>query len=72
MTNPVIVEGRFIGTFTAPLSGANGDAQPTGATVDLRFADFVEVRDRQLVSYRTYYDQLDLHTQLGLIAGPTT
>ena len=62
----VIVEGRFIGTHTGPLDGPDGVLEPTGASVNLRFADFVTVRAGQLVSYRTYYDQLGLLTQLGL------
>ena len=35
----VVVEGRFVGTFTGPLAGLDGDIEPTGATFDLRFAD---------------------------------
>ncbi len=62
----VIVEGRFIGTHTGPLDGPDGVLEPTGASVNLRFADFVTVRAGQIVSYRTYYDQLGLLTQLGL------
>jgi ketosteroid isomerase-like protein len=40
---------------------------PTGASVDLRFADFSRVQDGKIVSYHTYYDQLGLLTQLGLM-----
>jgi ketosteroid isomerase-like protein len=35
--------------------------------VDLRFADVSRVRDRKIVAYHTYYDQLGLLTQLGLM-----
>jgi len=63
----VIVEGRFVGTFTGPLSGPDGDVEPTGASVDLRFADVSTIREGKLVSYHTYYDQLGLLTQLGLL-----
>jgi len=62
----VIVEGRFVGTHTGPLGGPDGDVDPTGASVDLRFADVSRVRDGRIVSYHTYYDQLGLLTQLGL------
>jgi steroid delta-isomerase-like uncharacterized protein len=62
----VIVEGRFVGTHTGPLSGPDGDIQPTGASVDVRFADVSRVRDGKVVSYHTYYDQLGLLTQLGV------
>jgi ketosteroid isomerase-like protein len=63
----VIVEGRFVGTFTGPLASSDGEISPTGATVDLRFADVSTVRDGKLISYHTYYDQLGLLTQLGLM-----
>jgi len=63
----VVVEGRFVGTFTGPLTSEDGDIDPTGATVDLRFADVSTVRNGKLASYHTYYDQLGLLTQLGLI-----
>jgi steroid delta-isomerase-like uncharacterized protein len=62
----VIVEGRFVGTHTGPLAGPDGDIQPTGASVDLRFADVSRVRGGKIVSYHTYYDQLGLLTQLGV------
>lgn len=63
----VAVEGSFIGTHTGPLATDDGDVAPTGATVDLRFADLSRVRDGKIVSYHTYYDQLGLLTQLGLM-----
>ena len=62
----VIVEGRFVGTFSGPLATPDGDVPPTGARVDLRFADVSRVRGGKIVSYHTYYDQLGLLTQLGL------
>ena len=64
----VVVEGRFAGTFTGPLASPDGDIDPTGATVDLRFADVSRARDGKIVSYHTYYDQLGLLTQLGVTA----
>ncbi len=63
----VIVEGRFVGTHTGPLATPDGDIAPTGAAVDLRFADVSRVEDGKIVSYHTYYDQLGLLTQLGAI-----
>jgi len=64
----VVVEGRFAGSFTGPLASPDGDIEPTGATVDLRFADVSRARDGKIVSYHTYYDQLALLTQLGVTA----
>jgi ketosteroid isomerase-like protein len=62
-----IVEGRFVGAFSGPLATPDGDVAPTGASVDLPFADVSRVRDGKIVSYHTYYDQLALLTQLGLM-----
>jgi len=62
----VIVEGRFVGTHTGPLATPDGEVAPTGASVDLRFADVSRVEGARIVSYHTYYDQLGLLTQLGL------
>ena len=42
---------------------------PTGASVDVRFADFSRLGDGVIVSYDTYYGQLGLLTQLGLMGG---
>lgn len=64
----VVVEGRFVGTFTGPLATPEGDVDPTGASVDLRFADVATVVNERIVSYHTYYDQLGLLTQLGLMS----
>ena len=66
----VVVEGRFVGTFTGPLATPDGEVEPTGASVDLRFADVSRVQNRKIVSYHTYYDQLGLLTQLGLMPDP--
>ncbi len=66
----IVVEGRFVGTHTGPLATPDGDVQPTGAHVDLRFADVSRVRNGRIVSYHTYYDQLGLLTQLGLMGDP--
>ena len=63
----VAVEGRFTGTHTGPLATDDGDVEPTGAAVDLRFVDVSRVREGTIVSYHTYYDQLGLLTQLGLM-----
>ena len=63
----VVVEGRFVGTFTGPLASPQGEVSPNGAAVDLRFADVSRVRAGRIVSYHTYYDQLSMLTQLGLM-----
>ena len=65
--NALIVEGRFVGSHTGPLRGPGGDIQATGASVDLRFANVWRIEDGTVTSHHTYYDQLDLLTQLGLM-----
>jgi len=50
----VIVEGRFVGTHTGPLAGPDAEVEPTGASVDVRFADVSRVQDGKIVSYHTY------------------
>jgi steroid delta-isomerase-like uncharacterized protein len=63
----VIVEGRFTGTNTGPLPGPDGELPPSGRRVDLPFADFSRLDQGRIVEYRTYYDQVALLTQLGLM-----
>jgi steroid delta-isomerase-like uncharacterized protein len=63
----VIVEGRFTGTNTGPLEGPEGETPPSGRKVDLPFADFSRLSEGRIVEYRTYYDQVALLTQLGLM-----
>jgi ketosteroid isomerase-like protein len=63
----VIVEGRFTGTNTGPLDGPEGTMPPSGRKVDLPFADFSRLSGGKIVEYRTYYDQVALLTQLGLM-----
>jgi steroid delta-isomerase-like uncharacterized protein len=65
----VAVEGCLTGTHTGPLTTEDGDVESTGASVDLRFADVSRVRDGKIIAYHTYYDQLGLLTQLGLMGG---
>lgn len=63
----VIVEGHFVGTHTVPLKGPNGEIRPTGSSVNLRFANVWRIEDGTITCHHTYYDQLDLLTQLGLM-----
>jgi steroid delta-isomerase-like uncharacterized protein len=63
----VAVEGRVAGTHTSPLATNVAEVSPTGAAIDLRFADVSRMREGKIVAYRTYYDQLGLVTQLGLM-----
>jgi steroid delta-isomerase-like uncharacterized protein len=66
----IIVESRLLGTHTGPMAGPDGDIEPSGRTIDLPFADFSRIQDGQILAYHTYYDQVSLMTQLGLMPEP--
>ena len=67
----IIVEGRLIGTHTGPMAGPDGDVPPSGRSIDVAFADFCQIQDGKIVAYHTYYDQVSLLTQLGLMPEPS-
>jgi steroid delta-isomerase-like uncharacterized protein len=59
-------EGTLVGTHTETLSTPEGDVPATGRSIRLRECDVLTVRDGRATSHRTYYDRLDLTSQLGL------
>jgi steroid delta-isomerase-like uncharacterized protein len=64
----VFVEGHFVGTHTGPVIGPGGATiQPTGASIRLRFVNVWRADGGVMKSHHSYYDQLDLLTQLGLM-----
>ena len=64
----VTVEGHFVGTHTGPVIGPGGATiQPTGASIRLRFVNVWRADGGVMKSHHSYYDQLDLLTQLGLM-----
>ena len=67
----VVVEGRFVGTHTGPLSTPLGDKiPPTHNSVDLPFCSIFKYRDDLIVDTRMYYDQVAMMNQLGFINLP--
>jgi ketosteroid isomerase-like protein len=67
----VVVEGRFVGTHTGPLSTPLGDKIPaTNNSVDLPFCAVFKCRDGRIVDTRAYYDQVAMMNQLGFINLP--
>jgi steroid delta-isomerase-like uncharacterized protein len=65
--NHAAFEGVVNGTFTGPLSTPEGDIQPTGNKVQLKFAFFARLNEDGLVEEdRTYFDTADFMRQLGL------
>ncbi len=64
----IIFEGVGHGTFTGPLATPEGDVAPTGKSFNLRFVFLAKISPDGLIAEdRTYFDNLDLMKQLGLI-----
>jgi len=63
-----IDEGYFVGTHTGPITSPNGEAIPaTGKRVRFRECDVATIANGVITSHRTYFDMLDVLTQLGLV-----
>lgn len=59
-----VVEWRLSGTFTgAPFEGID----PTGARVELRGADCLEIEDGKIVANTAYYDGAEFARAVGLL-----
>lgn len=56
---------------TGSLPSPNGPIPPTGRTVVLESCDLARTRDGMIISFHSYFDQLSLLAQLGLLADPT-
>lgn len=64
-----VLEAVFEGTHTGVLRASNGDIPPTGKRVSIPFVVTYSCADGQFTSFRLYFDQMDLVTQLDLGAG---
>ena len=68
--NTAIDEGYVVGTNTGPLELPNGETVPaTGRSVRLRSVDIATVEGGSIVRHNFYFDQMEVLTQLGLLAG---
>jgi predicted ester cyclase len=65
--NTLIYEGTFTGTHTGVLHAPGGDVPPTGRRIEMPEAQIVTVVDGLATSLRTYFDRLEMMTQLGLM-----
>jgi len=63
----VIAEGFFTGTHTAPLASPKGEVPPTGKSLKVAFSDFFTFKNGKVADHRTYFDQMELLGQLGLL-----
>lgn len=66
----VAYEVTGTGTFTKPLRTPEGEAPPTGRSLNFRAGAISEVRDGKLVYDAFYFDQMELLGQLGLLPEP--
>jgi predicted ester cyclase len=66
----LIVEGRFTGTHSGVLRTPGGDVPPTGRRLEVPEVQLVSVVDGLAASLRTYFDRLEMLTQLGLLPAP--
>jgi ketosteroid isomerase-like protein len=65
-----MVEGTFSGTHTGVLHTPAGDEiAPTDQKVNVDYTEALRFRDGKLTYHRTYFDQVELLTQLGLMPG---
>lgn len=70
--NDAALEGRLTGTHTGPLRLPTGDIPPTGRRVSVEYALQISEAGGRMVSYRLYFDRVDLMTQLGLMPEPAS
>lgn len=66
----VVVRLRVTMTHTGPFVTPQGEVPPTGRTVVLDSADVVTVVDGRIRSWHTYFDQMSMLGQLGLLPAP--
>ena len=65
----VASRNRFTGTQTGIFHAPGGEVPPTGRRVDAEFVAWMDLRGDRCGSFRLYFDQLELMTQLGLFPG---
>ena len=67
----VVVEFTGRGTQTGTLSSPAGEIPATGRAVTLEFCDVHEIRDGRVRGTRSYFDNVSLLTQLGVMPAAT-
>ncbi len=66
-----VLESVFEGTHTGPLRPPGAEIAATGKSVALPFVNMNTVREGRFTSFRLYFDQLELLSQLGLAPSGT-
>lgn len=65
-----VVEAVFEGTHTGTLHAPGGDLPATGRRVSVPFVNVCEMSGDRYTDFVLYFDQVELLTQLGLVAAP--
>ncbi len=63
----VATEHTGRGTHTGPLATPGGEIPASGASVELRFGEFFDVRDGKVALMRAYWDSASLFRQIGAV-----
>ncbi|HEY2191994.1 MAG TPA: nuclear transport factor 2 family protein [Actinomycetospora sp.] len=63
-----VLEAVFEGTHTETLHAPGGDLTPTGRRVSVPFVNVCEFAGDRMRDFVLYFDQVDLLTQLGIVA----
>ncbi|NMO93661.1 nuclear transport factor 2 family protein, partial [Actinomycetospora sp. TBRC 11914] len=65
-----LMEAVFEGTHTETLHAPSGDVPATGRRVSVPFVNVCEFSGERMTYFALYFDQVELLTQLGLVAAP--
>jgi len=65
-------EFTFEGTHTGTLASPMGDIPATNRSLVGRGCEVIQVADGKIVSFRLYFDQVQIMSQLGLMPEPAT
>jgi steroid delta-isomerase-like uncharacterized protein len=68
--NRAAVRLRVVMTHTGPFPTPQGEVPATGRTVVLDSIDVVTVADGKISAWHTYFDQMSMLGQLGLLPAP--
>ena len=66
----VVIEQVITGTHTGAFVTPFGTLEATGRTVRSEAVEVVHARGHLISSWRSYFDQFEFLTSLGLLAGP--
>ena len=66
-----LLEFRGRGTHGGPLQSPAGDIPPTGRSVDIPFAQVLELQQGKIARARLYFDSMTLLQQLGVVPNPS-